>query len=212
MKKLVRVAGVILCAVAGVAVVSAVLGLTRIGACGGTGDLACPAGVGTDVVKIVGGAMALALGAVMTMGAGVLVACVTAAITLIVKGHGATPPIIGVALIFMSAAIFLLDLFSKRTARARTVKVAEAAGGGRYTTADYGPVGMADPGPVDAVPPGYSSTVVGPFSSGPEGIIPNVRVSGELVTSLERLAALRQSGSLSDDEYTLAKQRLLNGG
>jgi hypothetical protein len=220
MKKLVRIAGLILCAVSGVAIVSAVLSFTQIGSCGGTGNQVCPAGVGTDVLKIVGGSMALALGAVLTLGAGVLVACVTAAVALIVKGHGSTPMLVGVGLIVLSAAIFLLELATKRAAIARATRAAEMTAPDPFGT-DPTLVGVTEPGPADAVPTSYTSAAGSPYSSGPEGITSNVPVAGRpvanapveggIVTSLERLAALRQNGSLSDYEYTLAKQRLLNG-
>lgn len=110
MKNLMHAVGAVICAVAGVLIVTSILGLSRVGSCGGVGDPVCPAGLSRDVFTLVGSIVFLAVGGVMTFGVGFFLAVLTGAVALIFDGHGTGPVVIGVVILAVPAAVLLLAM------------------------------------------------------------------------------------------------------
>ena len=256
MKRYVRILGLLLCVVAGVLLVSGILVATRVGSCGDVGEQACPSSAITGVFKIFGGAMLLVIGSIMTLGAGFIVGCLSAAVTLLIEGHGTVPKLVAPALIVLAVLVLLAAIGSRRTAR---IQAAEEADFKARAVMVPGVVtllketGMTvNDNPRVAITVAYQRTdgtsaeyetkmlvsrlaiprvgdtatlwydhigqkatmeLLEPTPPPVRNAEPEDSVPGNptIVTDLERLAALRRDGSLSEDEYTLAKQRLLNG-
>jgi hypothetical protein len=73
-----RICGVIVAGGGGVALVSAITAMDRIGSCGNGYDAPCPPGIANDFYLMGGAVAAIAVGSVMSLGIGLLVAMLTA--------------------------------------------------------------------------------------------------------------------------------------
>lgn len=124
MKRVIRAIGTILCVISGFLMVSGIIATTQIGSCGDFSEQACPSGTGADVFKIIGGSFLLTIGAVMTMGMGVLLACVAAGITLFAEHNGQIATLVGIFLIVLPGLIMLGVMGARRTAATRAVQTA----------------------------------------------------------------------------------------
>lgn len=82
--KPVRILGGILAAGGGVALVTAMTAMERIGDCGNGYDLPCPVGIENDFFLMAGAVLAIVVGAIMTLGVGVSIALVTAGVAALV--------------------------------------------------------------------------------------------------------------------------------
>jgi hypothetical protein len=80
----VRILGGILAAGGGVALVTAMTAMERIGDCGSGYDPPCPPGIENDFVLMAGAVMAIAVGSIMTWGVGLAVAVVAAGVAALV--------------------------------------------------------------------------------------------------------------------------------
>ena len=290
-RRITRIVGLLICAVAAYLFVSGIVGITRTVSCGDIGEQACSPNVGSYIFHMVGGSLLIAVGAVLSVGLGVLLALATAGVTLIVDGGGGLETYLGIGLIVVSVLAGLAVLGARQTAAANAVETAgfkaralmvpgvvaavkdtgvtmndnprvaitvtyqrEDGSSAQYehkmlvsrlsiprpgdtatvwydpagpkvlmqlgaptsseypvgstvagTTPDMGYLGGSEP--EDSVPAQFSAPA-NDFTAGTTGA---ANATPSLVTELERLAALHRNGSLTDYEYSLAKQRLLNG-
>jgi uncharacterized membrane protein len=78
-----RIAGLILAGGGGVALVSAITSMSRIGSCGNGYDAPCPPGTASQFLLMTVAILAIAIGSVMTIGLGLLFAMVTAGVAAI---------------------------------------------------------------------------------------------------------------------------------
>ena len=124
MKKVVRVIGALVSVAAGALMASGVISITRVGSCGRLAEQVCPSGVGTDIFKLAGGSVLIAVGAIMTMGQGVLLACLAAGVTVIIMGNGTPAKILGAAMIAFAGLIMLSIFGSRRTRITRSLNQA----------------------------------------------------------------------------------------
>ena len=82
--KPVRILGGILAAGGGVALVTAMTAMERIGDCGNGYDSPCPPGIENDFFLMAGAVLAIAVGSILTWGAGLAVAVVAAGVAALV--------------------------------------------------------------------------------------------------------------------------------
>jgi hypothetical protein len=86
-----RITGAILSGGGGVGLVVAITAMDRISSCGNGYDAPCPPGIANDFFLMGGAIVAIAVGAVMTLGMGLLVGVLTAAVTAIVYSLTVAP-------------------------------------------------------------------------------------------------------------------------
>ncbi|ORA12887.1 hypothetical protein [Mycobacterium arosiense] len=105
-----RITGAIIAAGGGVALVSAMTAMERIGGCGNGYDPPCPPGIEKDFYLMAAAVIAVAVGSIMTWGFGLAVAIVTAGIAALVYSQTVPPNLRSGELITAGVCFGLLAL------------------------------------------------------------------------------------------------------
>lgn len=79
-----RIVGGTLAGGGGIALVAAMTAMSRVGSCGNGYDAPCPPGTGDQFLLMAGAVLAIAIGSVMTLGLGLLIATLTAGVAALV--------------------------------------------------------------------------------------------------------------------------------
>lgn len=130
MNKAVRyVVGLIACAVAPILFVPELYRLVQTGDCGGGGggggEQACPAGTATHVWVLVLAMLVLVVGAILTLGVGVLLSAVLGGVEVLADGSGTSAHILGPALIGVPILLAVLGVLATIGSNKRRAELAQ---------------------------------------------------------------------------------------
>lgn len=266
MKSVRYVVGLVLSVVAPILFVPTLYTLTKVGNCGDVGEQVCPPGTATHVVLMVVSIILAVVGAILTLGFGLLFSAIAGGVEVLVKGSGTAAHITGPALIAGPVLLVVIGLIGssasdKREAaleqfKARATRVPGAVilitdtGVSindnprvvltvEYPDGDGAPVRierkqvvsrlslprLGDPATVWYDPSGAQEAVFELVDASADPDAATTTADADLgfaavtdsvpepatglIASLERLSVLHREGALSDEEFAIAKRRLL---